>query len=215
MVDYRKIMESGKTNYALILQKLSPEASGVMMAAQDFVDDTMQALRNSMREDNLQTQEDLTAVALGSVILAAQATWDKTDLNWDDETPEQIDFEILKSKESFLKDEGGVSTLIDRGLKEMAKMSESDFEDLLEGFDASEVREITGAIMEVAQSGVGRNLMSYLMGLFWNYFQNNPLSEDADERPEVLPEVKTEDTDEFDEDFRDMFKSEWFRNLRK
>ena len=215
MVDYRKIMEGkGKTNYALLLQKLSPEASGVMMAAQDFVDDTMQALRNVMREDNLQTQEDLTATALGSVILAAQNTWNKTDLNWEDEAPKQLPPEVLKNKKSFLEDKGGVTKLINMGLKEMDKMS-GEFEELLEGFNSSEVREITGAIKEVAESEVGRNLMSYLMGLFWNYFQNNPLDEDADERPEVVPEVKTTDTEDFSDDFQDMFKSDWFRNLRK
>tara|TARA_R100001163_G_C5067980_1_gene207600 strand:+ start:684 stop:1322 length:639 start_codon:yes stop_codon:yes gene_type:complete len=212
MVDFRNILERGKSNYTVVFNKLSPKNKGVFKAAYNYINDAFPKLENEgISADDVDT---ILSTTIGGMLFGVNETYKQFDFKSDpEETDKQIDldseenpFEVPDNILSKIKDLAG-----DVIREELSEMAEKIAEQL--GISSDEMMERFGEVLSLPSA---TNLMGYLLGLTASFYYNKaPEMEEADERKEPLPRVKFDESG-FSSSFQDEFKMEkWFNNLRK
>lgn len=212
MVDFRKVLEGGKSNYTIVFNKLSPRNKGVFKAAYNYINDAFPKLENEgIPADDVDT---IISTTIGGMLFGVNETYKKYDfadnpeetnkeIDLDDENnPYEVPVGILGKIEELAKE------VIEEELSEMAEKLAEQLE-----ISSDEMMEKFGEVLSLPSA---TNLMGYLLGLTASFYYNKAQEmEEADERKEPLPRVKF-DEGGFSSAFQDEFKMEkWFNNLRK
>ena len=125
MVDFRNILERGKSNYTVVFNKLSPRNKGVFKAAYNYINDAFPQLENEgIPADDVDT---IISTTIGGMLFGVNETYQKYDINTAEENATEIDLddekspfvnipsEILKTIEKLAKE------VVKEELSEMAK----------------------------------------------------------------------------------------------
>tara|TARA_R100001510_G_C7617598_1_gene179319 strand:+ start:512 stop:1150 length:639 start_codon:yes stop_codon:yes gene_type:complete len=212
MVDFRKILERGKSNYTVVFNKLSPRNKGVFKAAYNYINDAFPQLENEgIPADDVDT---IISTTIGGMLFGVNETYRQFDFKQNpEETDEEIDlddennpFEVPDNILSKIKD-----LAEDVIQEELSELAEKISEQL--GVSSDEMMEKFAEVLSLPSA---TNLMGYLLGLTASFYYNKAEEmEEADKRKEPLPRVKF-DEGGFSSAFQDEYKMEkWFDNLRK
>ena len=221
MVDFRKVLEGGKSNYTIVFNKLSPRNKGVFKAAYNYINDAFPKLENEgIPADDVDT---IISTTIGGMLFGVNETYKKYDfadnpeetnkeIDLDDENnPYEVPVGILGKIEELAKE------VIEEELSEMAeKLAERINNNRGPNDPMIDSEEMMEVFKEVLSLSSATNLMGYLLGLTASFYYSKASEmEEADERKEPLPRVKF-DEGGFSSAFQDEFKMEkWFNNLRK
>lgn len=214
MVDFRNILEGGKSNYTVVFERLSPRNDGVFKAAYDYINDAFPKLESKgIPADDVDT---ILSTTIGGMLFGVNETYKKFDFKTDpEEDEEELD---LDSKTSPFDPPEPILEKIKDLAKEVVEEELSEkIEELSEelGISSNELKQTIGEVLVLPSA---TNLMSYLLGLTASYYYSKASEmEEADERKEPLPRVRfDESATGFDSSFQDEYKMEkWFDNLRK
>jgi len=212
MVDFRNILERGKSNYTVVFNKLSPRNKGVFKAAYNYINDAFPQLENEgIPADDVDT---IISTTIGGMLFGVNETYQKYDINTDEEDAADIDLDDEKSP--FVNIPTEILDTIEKLAKEVVKEELSEMAEKLSeqfGVSSDEVVRKFGKVLSLPSA---TNLMSYLLGLTTMFYYGKAKEmEEADERKEPLPRVKFDESG-FSSSFQDEYKMEkWFDNLRK
>ena len=159
MVDFRNILERGKSNYTVVFNKLSPRNNGVFKAAYNYINDAFPKLENEgIPADDVDT---ILSTTIGGMLFGVNETYQKYDINTSEEEAAEIDLDDEKSpfvnipKEILDTIEKLAKEVVEEELSEMAqKLSEQL------GISSDEMMEKFGEVLSLSSA---TNLMSYLM----------------------------------------------------
>ena len=212
MVDFRNILERGKSNYTVVFNKLSPRNKGVFKAAYNYINDAFPQLENEgIPADDVDT---IISTTIGGMLFGVNETYQKYDINTAEENATEIDLDDEKSP--FVNIPSEILKTIEKLAKEVVKEELSEMAKTLSeqlGVSSDEMMRKFGEVLSLPSA---TNLMSYLLGLTTMFYYSKAKEmEEADERKEPLPRVKF-DEGGFSSAFQDEYKMEkWFDNLRK
>jgi len=221
MVDFRSILEGGKSNYTVVLNKLSPKNKGVFKATYNYINDAFPKLENEgIPADDVDT---IISTTIGGMLFGVNETYKKFDFK---DNPDETDVELdLDGEDNPYEVPVGILDKIEELTKEVIEEELSEMSEKLAELinnnrgpndpmiDSNEMMKKFGEVLSLPSA---TNLMGYLLGLTASFYYNKaPEMEEADERKEPLPRVKFEESG-FGSSFQDEFKMEkWFNNLRK
>jgi len=212
MVDFRNILERGKSNYTVVFNRLSPKNKGIFEAAYNYINDAFPILENEgIPADDVDT---ILSITIGGMLFGVNETYKQFDFK---EKPddEEEEFDLDRSTPPF----DPPPMIIEKIKKKTEEAVEEETTKLIEeltektGLSSDKLKETINEVLSLPSS---TNLMSYLLFLTAAYFYNKASEmEEADERKEPLPRVKFDESG-FSSSFQDEFKMEkWFDNLRK
>mgnify|MGYP003135213392 CR=1 FL=1 len=221
MVDFRNILERGKSNYTVVFKKLSPKNNGVFKAAYNYINDSFPILeKEDIPADDVDT---ILSTTIGGMLFGVSETYKKFDFSDEEseieaeldldgeDNPYEIPDDILSKIKDLAED------VIEEELPELAKKLAEQINNSKGPNDPMiDSEELMEAFKKVLSLSSATNLMGYLLGLTASFYYNQAEElEGADERKEPLPRVKFDESG-FSSSFQDEFKMEkWFDNLRK
>ena len=221
MVDFRNILERGKSNYTVVFKKLSPKNNGVFKAAYNYINDSFPILeKEDIPADDVDT---ILSTTIGGMLFGVSETYKKFDFSDEEseieaeldldgeDNPYEIPDDILSKIKDLAED------VIEEELPELAKKLAEQINNSKGPNDPMiDSEELMEAFKKVLSLSSATNLMGYLLGLTASFYYNQAEElEGADERKEPLPSVKFDESG-FSSSFQDEFKMEkWFDNLRK
>lgn len=204
MVDFRRILEGGKSNYTRVLTKISMGKKGVFKATYSFINDAFPMIeREGVSAEDTDT---IISTMIGGAIAGVNEVYKEYDFKEKNRKPKEIDLDDEKSPFPV------PDQIIDKVIKVAKEVIQEEVGDLLAKLNISDA-----TVNSVLNTDSAKNMISYLVGLTSSFYAQNSLAiEEADERKEVLPTVRMDDK-RFDMSaFQDEFKMEkWFNNLRK